>query len=99
MKEPKWYVHEPEVWDRKKCLRMAKSWHRDGMGTKHHRQGYIGNHYGYIRYNGGFSPHQGPMKGTYFTLGEVHPLPIIETGFQLVRVANWGWYIEKTDTQ
>jgi len=98
MTDPKWYVHKPEVWDQKKCFRLARRTVTDGMGTKHWRRGYIGDHYGYQRYNGGFSPHSGPFEHTYFTHGEVYPLPIIAPGFRIIRILNWGYYIEKADT-
>lgn len=36
-----WYINAPQVWNAKKCHRMARHTARDGYGTKHWRKGYI----------------------------------------------------------
>lgn len=88
IREGEYYVHEPENWDHERCVKESKRYHRDGCGTKMHRPGYIGQHYGKIRYNGGC------IREDDWWEGEIIPLPIVSPGFVIIHVRTWGYFIE-----
>lgn len=92
MTKARYFRRQPEVWDTAKCERMAKHTAKDGMGTKYHFKGYIGNHYGKVRYNGGC------VRQDQWYEGEIIPLPQIAPGFRLIRRPTWGWQILKEGT-
>lgn len=82
------YQNKPEVWDAKKCAKMAKRTAKDGYGTKYHFKGFIGTAYGPVRYNGGIS------KDGKWWQGENFPLPIIDSAYEIVCVPTWGLRIK-----
>lgn len=84
-----YYQNTPQVWDAKKCNRMARRTARDGLGTPYPFKGYIGSHYGRVRYNGGC------LRDGQLYDGEEFPLPIIADGFSIIRIRTWGWQIIK----
>lgn len=92
------YEHPQETWDAKKCAKLAKRTVRDGMGTKHHRKGYLGSPcspypiFGPQRYNGGCI-----RKGKWYQ-GENKPFPKLAEGFEIISVPTWGWYIVVTES-
>ena len=79
------YVYPAEVWDAKKCCKVAKHFARDGLGTKYPWPGYIGSHYGETRYNGGTV-----IDGEWYQ-GVFRPLPVVADGFTIIRMLSWGW--------
>jgi len=81
------YENPAEVWDAARCQRAAKHRAKDGCGTPYHFKGYIGNHYGVTRYNGGC------IRAGQRWQGENKPLPIIDPAFELVHKPTWGWQI------
>lgn len=83
------YQHAPEQWDEKKCAKAARRVARDGCGTRYPWPGYIGNHFGVTRYNGGCT-----RDGERYR-GEDRPLPIVAAGYRIVRVPTWGYRIVK----
>lgn len=83
------YQNKPEKWNQKKCEQSAKHIASDGLGTKYPFKGYIGNHYGEIRYNGG------TIKENEWWQGENRPLPIVHPDFKLTYRPTWGWQIVK----
>lgn len=93
-----YYEHPPEVWDEKKCKRLAKHVPVDAFGTKAPFSGYLGSWsvyyggYGYQRYNGGCI-----RDGDWYE-GEYRPLPTLAPGYKIVHVTSWGYRIvdEKT---
>jgi hypothetical protein len=69
---------------------------KDSLGTKYPFRGYIGSHYGQIKYNGGC------IRKDELYEGEIFPLPIIAEGFKIMRVFTWGYRIvdiSKSETQ
>ena len=88
MKDKKWYVHKPEIWDAKKCHKKARHLAKDGMGTKYPWRGYIGQ-FTITPYNGGCT-----REGEHYD-GEIFPLPFIVDGFRLVKRLSWGYFIEE----
>ena len=88
------YTPTSEQWDDAKCSREARHVARDGMGTPYPWPGYIGSHYGPIRYNGGC------VRDDEWFPGENRPLPEVAPGFEIVRVPTWGWrIIEKANRE
>ena len=83
------FVHDPEIWDAKKCEKAAKHTAKDGLGTKYPFKGYIGNHYTKTRYNGGC------IRNDEWYNGEIIPLPQIAEGFKIVYKSTWGYQIIK----
>jgi hypothetical protein len=92
MTKARYYRPAPEYWDARTCERKAKHTAKDGLGTKYPFKGYIGNHYGKTRFNGGC------IRNDKWYEGQVIPLPVIAPGFKLVHKLTWGWQIVKTDT-
>jgi hypothetical protein len=86
-----------EIWDAKKCKKLANYTAKDGMGTKHPRKGYLGSSasippaFGTIRYNGGCI-----HDGVWYQ-GENRPLPKIADGYEIIVISSWGWYIVEID--
>lgn len=94
------FQNPPDVWDEKQCEKAAKHWYRDGYGTKHHRQGYLGDHFGKVRYNGGcVRPMNAPREKQHWYQGENFPLPIVADGYEIIHVLTWGYYIQKKGTK
>lgn len=83
------YQHKPEVWDEKTCAKKARHRHKDGMGTPYPFLGYIGSHYGEVRYNGGCE-----REGQWWQ-GENRPLPIIPDTYEIIHKPTWGYVIRK----
>jgi len=83
------YQNKPEVWDEAKCHFMSRHRAKDGLGTAYPWLGYIGNHFGDIRYNGGCE-----RDGQWWQ-GETRPLPIVAKGYELIVVPTWGWRIRR----
>ncbi len=83
------YEHPAETWDAQKCHKAARHRAKDGCGTTYHFLGYIGDHYGAVRYNGGC------IRDGEWYQGENKPLPIIDPAYELVRRPTWGWQIVK----
>ncbi len=81
------YQNPVEVWDEKKCQRVAKKLVKDGMGAPHPRRGYIGTDYGPVRYNGGCC-----KKGKWYP-GETRPLPCVPESYKIIHVSTWGFYL------
>lgn len=91
------YQHPQEVWDAKKCEKLAKRTVKDGLGTPYPFKGYLRlgelGHYAHgmsVRYNGGTV-----IDGKWWQ-GEEWPLPKLADGFEIVRVPTWGYRIIKT---
>lgn len=95
--DPNYYEIPREIWDAKKCAKMAQSFARDGMGTKQETRGYIGSsqypdRWGKTRYNGGCS-----NEGRWYQ-GEIRRFPIIPNNFEIYYVSTWGFYIREKNT-
>lgn len=80
------------LWDTVKCEKMVKHTACDGLGTRYPFKGYIGSHYGPVRYNGGCVKTDEKGKEEWFQ-GEYFPLPIIAKGFKIIHVPTWGFRI------
>ncbi len=87
--EGKFYVHEPEVWDFKKCQRVSKHIATDELGTPYPWPGYIGVHYKRTCYNGGI------VIDDVWYAGDDYPFPEIDDAFIIVYVPTWGFKLEK----
>lgn len=78
-----YYQHPREVWDAKKCAKMAK------------KRYFTLGHYAHgtrVRYNGGtVVPWNGPEEEQKWYPGEQWPLPEVAEGYVLVRVPTWGY--------
>ena len=90
------YQHPQETWDEAKCAKLVRRVAKDGMGTKYHFKGYIGDMLGHyvtrslqIRYNGGCV-----REGNWWQ-GEEWQLPIIPAGYKIITVPTWGLRIIK----
>ena len=89
------YQHPQEVWDVKKCTKLAKRVAKDGMGTPYPFQGslylQLGHHvHGMrVRYNGGTV-----IDGEWWQ-GEEWQLPQVAEGFKIIHVPTWGYRIIK----
>ena len=83
------YEHPAEVWDAARCKRAAARRAKDGLNTPYPFKGYIGNHYGIVRYNGGCD------RAGQWWQGENRPLPIIDPAYEFVNRPTWGWQIRK----
>lgn len=87
-----------ETWDEAKCVKMARRWAKDGLGTRYPFKGFIGpfvssvsmGAYGSERYNGGC------VRNGQWWQGEHRPLPILPPGFKIVHRPSWGYQIVKT---
>lgn len=84
-----YFVHQPENWNYDICLKKSKYVASDGLDTKMHFAGYIGNHYGKIRYNGGC------YRNNQYYAGEIFSLPNIHPSFMLEYRRSWGWCIKR----
>lgn len=81
-----------ETWDEKKCERLARHLHKDGLGTPYPFKGYVGHLIGQTqRYNGGCT------RNNKWYEGETFSLPKLAKGFKLVSVPTWGWRIIKIE--
>ena len=92
------YQHAQEVWDAKKCARLANRTATDGMGTKYHFKGFLHlselGHYIHglsVKYNGGC------VRDNKWYQGEEWPLPKVADGFRIVYRPTWGYQIIKTE--
>jgi hypothetical protein len=83
------YQHKVENWDATKCDKAVNYEASDGLGTKYPFKGYLGTHFGPIRYNGGC------VRDGEWYQGENFPLPNIPKNFKIVYVMCWGWRIIK----
>lgn len=85
------YMNTPQEWDYKQCLKIANKTARDGLGTPYPWKGYIGSHFGGVRYNGGC------VKGDKWYRGEHFPLPLIDPAFEIIHVPTWGYRLIKKE--
>jgi hypothetical protein len=83
------YQHHAEIWDTAKCRKAARRHAKDGMGTRYPFLGYIGNHFGETRYNGGCV-----REGRWWP-GENRPLPVVTDAYEIVRVPTWGYQLRR----
>ena len=85
-----------EMWEVKKCEKLCKHVHEDGLGTKYPFKGYVGHLIGgmngclKVRYNGGC------IRNDEWYQGEEWQLPIIPPRFKIVMRPTWGWQIIDT---
>lgn len=63
------------------------------MDTPYPFRGYIGNHYGAVRYNGGCT-----RNGVWYQ-GEFFRLPIVHQDYEIIHVPTWGYRIRKIGTK
>lgn len=98
MQNDNYFTHPAEVWDAKKCERVAKSRRSDSYGTKETRPGRItgsaSSYPGYgqtVRYNGGC------VRGDKWFEGETVPLPTVPENFRFEYVPTWGTYLVKSN--
>ena len=83
-----------EVWDEKKCEKVAKHKDRDGYGTLHPYPGFMvadssqSPQYGYQVYNGGYIAPDGEHYKGYNK-----PYPKIPDTYGFYRRSTWGVYI------
>ena len=94
------YKNPQEIWDAKKCERMARRIARDGMGTPYPFKGAVPGPYpfgfGKTRYNGGcIRPMNAAVGKRKWYPGEIHPLPKLAKGFKWVANPTWCWQIVK----
>lgn len=92
------YQHPQEVWDAKKCEKIAKCVCKDGWGTPYPWPGYIGcstypGGWGTTRYNGLCE-----RNGNLYR-GEHRPLPAVAPGFKIIHVRTWGYRLIKTGSK
>ena len=85
------YQHTAEIWNAKKCARLAKRKQTDAYGTKDHLAGFIRGDYGVHRYNG-IIERDGELYGA-----EHRPLPEVADGFEIVYEPTWFYRIVKTE--
>jgi hypothetical protein len=84
-----------EVWDTKKCEKMAKRIARDGLGTPYSFRGYIGHGHGSVPMYGKVYYNGGTVKNGKWFQGEDRPLPKVAKGFKIVYRPTWGFQIVK----
>ena len=92
----KYWKPEPEVWDEKKCAKVAKKRGRDGYGTRHpypglvQASGAVGG-YGKTKYNGGC------VRDGDWWEGEDIPFPVIPKEYCYVYRSMWGTYLMRRE--
>jgi hypothetical protein len=91
-----YWTPKPEVWDAKKCAKIARGRGKDGYGSRHPYPGLVessGSPYGYgkRRYNGCIERDGDLWKGTNV------PLPIIPPEYVYIYRMSWGIYIVRRD--
>lgn len=87
-----YYTHKQEIWDEKKCSKVANHIAKDGIGTPYPFKGYIGSNqtgYGQRKYNGGCI-----REGDWYE-GEIKPLPKIPKSYKIITIPSWGFRIVK----
>jgi hypothetical protein len=84
------YMYPKEVWDAKKCERLANATQTDGLGTPYGFKGYVGNIVPTsVDYNGGTS-----INGDWYQ-GVIYLRPHLAEGYEFVIVPTWGLRIVK----
>ena len=91
-----YWTPKPEVWDAKKCAKIAKRRSKDGYGTRHPYPGFIeadSAPYGYGKrsFNGGIVRDNEWWEGTNV------PLPVVPPEYVFIHRLSWGMYLIRRD--
>lgn len=91
-----YWTPEPEVWDAKKCAKIARRRAKDGYGSRHPYPGLVEDSsapygYGKRRYNGCIERDGDLWKGTNV------PLPIIPPEYVFIHRISWGTFLIRRD--
>ncbi len=90
------YTHPQEIWDEKKCAKIAKHRGTDGCGARHPYPGLVASSGSYHptygqtkRYNGGCT-----RNGEHYQAEHI-PLPQIPDTYEFYTIVSWGTYLRK----
>ena len=96
-----YYNHKPDIWSASKCARLAKANPKNALGTSD-GIGYVGHLFGHYAHGSGTIDYNGGCirNGQWYD-GEHFPLPIIASGYELVRIAGSPnhWILKTTKSK
>ena len=86
-----YFVKERETWSEDYCKKLSNATKTDGLGTKYHFKGYVGDIIPEVikHYNGG------TVINDKWYQGIITPRPIIPKDYELVSVVSWGLRLVK----